>query len=60
MPFTAPPPQGVRTGDVILEFGSVTEVTFKGLQDIGAVVQHSSGVSLKSHPTKMRRETWSE
>ena len=37
--------QGVKAGDIIMEFGSVTEQTFQGLQDIGTVVQHSRGVS---------------
>lgn len=36
--------QGLLVGDVVVEFGSVTRGSFKSLQDIGTVVQHSQGV----------------
>ena len=36
--------QGVRVGDLVVEFGSVNVDNFKNLQDIGSLVQHSQGV----------------
>ena len=36
--------QGVRVGDLVIEFGSVNVDNFKNLQDIGSLVQHSQGV----------------
>ena len=38
--------QGVRVGDVVVEFGSVNISNFKSLQDIGSLVQHSQEVSV--------------
>lgn len=39
------PVQGLRVGDSIAEFGSVTAANFTGLKSVGGVVQHSVGVS---------------
>lgn len=38
--------QGLQTGDLIREFGSVSSNNFKSLQDIAVVVQHSKDVCL--------------
>ena len=38
--------QGLEVVDEIVKFGSITSENFQGLQGIGAVVQHSKGVSL--------------
>ena len=32
--------------DVVVEFGSIRKESFKSLQDIGTVVQHSQNVSI--------------
>ena len=40
-PFSS---QGLRVGDIIVEFGSVTTSNFTNLQEIAAVVQHSKEV----------------
>lgn len=37
--------QGLKVGDKIAEFGSVTAANFTDLRSIGDVVQHSVGVS---------------
>ena len=37
-------PQGVKAGDRIAEFGSVTAANFTGLKNVADVVQHSVGV----------------
>lgn len=38
--------QGLKVGDHILKFGSITSDNFNDLQDIASVVQHSRGVSI--------------
>ena len=38
--------QGLRVGDVVVEFGSVTTSNFSNLQEIATVVQHSKEVGL--------------
>ena len=40
--------QGLKVGDSVLQFGSLTAENFKGLQNIAAVVQHSIDVSRTS------------
>lgn len=39
-----PAAQGVKAGDKIAEFGSVTATNFSGLKNVADVVQHSEGV----------------
>nr|XP_060485344.1 26S proteasome non-ATPase regulatory subunit 9-like [Panthera onca] len=41
---------GLQVDDEIVEFGSVNTQNFQSLHNIGNVVQHSEGVSWKSHP----------
>ena len=41
--------QGVRVGDKIAEFGSVTAANFSGLKNVADIVQHSVGVSQLTH-----------
>ena len=36
--------QGVKVGDKVAEFGSVTAANFTGLRNVADVVQHSVGV----------------
>lgn len=36
--------QGLRVGDEIIEFGSVSASNFRNMQSIAAVVSHSEGV----------------
>ena len=41
--------QGLRVGDTIVEFGSVTSSNFTSLQEIATVVQHSNEVGVADH-----------
>ena len=36
--------QGLKLGDQILKFGTITSKNFNGLASIGSLVQHSKGV----------------
>lgn len=40
--------QGLKTGDQIVRFGSITGENSQGLHDIASVVQHSKGVKIQN------------
>lgn len=40
--------QGLRVGDLVIEFGSVSVDNFRNVQDIGTLVQHSQEVRRSS------------
>ena len=44
--------QGLKTGDQILRFGSITGENSQGLHDIASVVQHSKGVKIQNIQVK--------
>ena len=36
--------QGLKLGDLVIRFGTITDSNFSGLPAIGSLVQHSKGV----------------
>lgn len=47
--------QGLKTGDLLLEFGSVSKENFKSMQDVAAVVRHSTGQKVA---VTVKRQGW--
>ena len=54
-----PHPQGLKVGDKVAEFGSVTAANFTGLRNVADVVQHSVGVGGSlSHTHTLTHSLW--